>query len=138
MVSKVLCLGSFGGWRVWNTCQPLAFLAALEKTYLVELPHSSCHSFHLRFGNKILLSISFFFLLLSSPTLELNFEAILELEHGFQEKKSQSQNLIQHFEFSRTFFSTGHWQSSNSAPAGRTALPVLEKVRENSKCCIEF
>ena len=29
------------------------------------------------------------------------------LEHPFQEKKSQSQNSIQHFEFSRTFFSTG-------------------------------
>ena len=29
------------------------------------------------------------------------------LEHAFQEKKSQSQNLIQHFEFSRTFFSSG-------------------------------
>ena len=29
------------------------------------------------------------------------------LEHGFHEKKSQSQNSIQHFEFSRTFFSTG-------------------------------
>ena len=31
------------------------------------------------------------------------------LEHWFQEKKSQSQNSIQHFEFSRTFFSTGSW-----------------------------
>ena len=29
------------------------------------------------------------------------------LEHAFQEKKSKSQNSMQHFEFSRTFFSTG-------------------------------
>ena len=28
---------------------------------------------------------------------------LAEMEHAFQEKKSQSQNLIQHFEFSRTF-----------------------------------
>ena len=38
------------------------------------------------------------------------------LEHAFQEKKSKSQNLMQHFEFSRTFFK--YWQSSNSGPAG--------------------
>ena len=31
----------------------------------------------------------------------------ITLEHAFQEKKSQSQNSIQHFEFSRTFHSTG-------------------------------
>ena len=30
------------------------------------------------------------------------------LEHAFQEKKSKSQNLMQHFELSRTFFSTGN------------------------------
>ena len=34
-------------------------------------------------------------------------EVFTLLEHAFQEKKSQSQNSIQHFEFSRTFFSTG-------------------------------
>ena len=30
----------------------------------------------------------------------------ITLEHAFQEKKSQSQNSTQHFELSRTFFST--------------------------------
>ena len=40
------------------------------------------------------------------------------LEHAFQEKKSQSQNSIQHFEFSRTFFSIGR-------PAILPAGPLL-------------
>ena len=53
----------------------------------------------------------------------------ITLEHAFQEKKSQSQNSIQHFEFSRPFFSTG----SRAIAAQRAewqayyGLPVLRK-----------
>ena len=43
----------------------------------------------------------------SLRTLYLQDKKTFQLEHGFQEKKSQSQNSMQDFEFSRTFFSTG-------------------------------
>ena len=42
-------------------------------------------------------------------------EVFTLLEHVFQEKESQSQNSIQHFEFSRTFLSSG----SRAIAAGR-------------------
>ena len=124
MVSKVLCLGSFGGWRVWNTCQPLAFLAALEKTYLVELPYSSCHSFHLRFGKKILLSI-FFFFFFHLDTLELNFEAILELRAWISWQKISKSELNTTFWIFPHFFQ--YWQSSKDGLVGWIADLTMPK-----------
>ena len=53
----------------------------------------------------------------SSPHSTADFYQISPLlQHVIQVKKSQSQNSIQHFEFSRTFFSTG-----NRAMVGRRA-----------------
>ena len=58
------------------------------------------------------------------------------LEHAFQEKKSKSQNLMQHFEFSRNFSALAIEQEWPTGQNGRAIS--IKKVRENSKCCIEF
>ena len=52
---------------------------------------------------------------------------VLLIEHAFQEKKFYSQNSIQHFEFSRTFLSTGK-------PAILPARPLLLDCRCRKKC----
>ena len=58
------------------------------------------------------------------------------LEHAFQEKKSQSQNSIQHFEFSRTFLVL---VGQPFCPPGLYfSTASTEKMQENSKCCIKF
>ena len=76
-------------------------------------------------------------LTLRFPGLELKVSFMQNLELAFQEKKSQSQNLIQHFEFSRTFFSSGS-RAIAARWAEWQAYQSLKKVRENSKCCIKF
>ena len=68
--------------------------------------HSSCRVLHLKGVPK------------TYPLPESDFIFLFVLEHRFQEKKSQSQNSIQHFEFFRAFF-------SKSKPAILPAGPLL-------------
>ena len=62
----------------------------------------------------------------------LTWEMATHLEHAFQVKKYQSQNSIQHFEFSRPFLAL------IGLPFCRQTAIAQLPVRENSKCCIEF
>ena len=65
---------------------------------------------------------------LISILLDLARKLLLLLEHEFEEKKSQSQNSIQQFEFSRTFFSTGN----RAIAARRAEWQVYQSVQK--KC----
>ena len=65
----------------------------------------------------------------------LRFE-IFTRAYGFHQKKSQSQNSIQHFEFSRTFFSSG--SGAIDARRAEQQAYLCKKVCENSKCSIVF
>ena len=67
----------------------------------------------------------------SKITKKSRFYIHWQLRACISGEKSQSQNSIQHFEFSRTFLAL----LVRPAIAG---LSVLKKVWENSKCCIEF